>query len=187
MMRRMGALLAAGLIVASLAAPISAQENRESRDQAPPAVKLKSEGTAMTLAVVGSLVPWALLFSTFSTPGLEGARGYLTAIMIPIGPSLGYFYAGAAGRGLLSTGIRVGVICGLVALGTSLHDAGHDSTSTLVACGVIAVAGSYVIDIGGIRKAVRRHNLKAQRLQLALAPLVSPRTRAFGLQARLSF
>jgi len=41
MMRRMGALLAAGLIVGSLALPLRAQESQESRDKAPPPVKLK--------------------------------------------------------------------------------------------------------------------------------------------------
>jgi len=190
MMRRMGALLAAGLIVASLALPLRAQgsrENRKSQSQPPPAVKLKSEGTAMAYAVVGSIVPWVLFFCS---PALQGATAYLSALTLPIGPSLGYFYAGAPGRGLLGMGIRAGVIVGLVALGTSLHDAGHDSptlTSTLFFSGVIAVASSYAIDIAGIRKAVRRHNLKAHGLQMAVAPVVSPKSKTVGLQVQFSF
>jgi len=193
-MRRMGALLATGLIAGSLSLPLRAQESRENREKVPPpAVKLKSEKKAMTLSIVATLVPWAVFvplgLRESHEPGGEAAS-LIAALAIPVGPSLGYFYAGSPGRGLLGIGMRIGVIVGLVALGTSLHDAGHDSptmTSTLFFSGVIAVAGSYVIDIAGIRKAVRRHNLKAQRLQLAFAPLVSPRTRAFGLQARLSF
>jgi hypothetical protein len=185
MMRRMGALLAAALIAVSLAAPLRAQD---SRDEAPPAVALKSEKTAMAFAVVGSIVPWALLLCSATLQG--AAPAYLAALTLPIGPSLGYFYAGSPGRGLLGTGIRVGIIVGLVALGTSLHDAGHDSsttTSTLFFGGIIAVASSYVIDIAGIRKAVRRHNLKAQGLQMAVAPVISPKTRSYGLQVQLSF
>jgi len=190
-MRRMGALLATGLIAGSLSLPLRAQESRENWEKVPPpAVKLKSEKKAVTLSIVATLVPWAVFVPLGLRESGGEAASLVAALAIPVGPSLGYFYAGSPGRGLLGMGMRIGVIVGLVALGTSLHDAGHDSptmTSTLFFSGVIAVAGSYVIDIAGIRKAVRRHNLKAQRLQLAFAPLVSPRTRAFGLQARLSF
>jgi uncharacterized membrane protein YidH (DUF202 family) len=191
-MRRMGALLAAGLIVASLALPIRAQESQESRDKAPPPVKLKSEKRAMTLSVVGTLVPLAVFASYFLGDHPTDTYANIAsvgALVSPLGPSLGYFYAGSTGRGLLGIGIRLVGLAGIVGGGYGLDNG--DANETLMTAFIIAGAGvtlaSTVIDLAGVKKAVRRHNLKVQSLQVALAPIVVPRTRSFGLQARLSF
>jgi len=192
MMRRMGALLAAGLIVGSLALPLRAQESQESRDKAPPPVKLKSEKRAMTLSAVGTLVPLAVSASYLLTDGSSYAHANVAAVgllIAPLGPSLGYFYAGATGRALLGLGIRLAGLAGMIGGSYGLDN--YDSNETLMEAFIIAGAGltlaSTVIDLAGVKKAVRRHNLKVQKLQVALAPLVSPRTKALGLQARLSF
>jgi hypothetical protein len=192
MMRRMGALFAAGLVVASLALPIRAQESQESRDKASPPVKLKSEKRAMTLSAVGTLVPWAVFASYFLGDHPTDTYANIAsvgALVSPLGPSLGYFYAGATGRALLGLGIRLAGLAGMVGGSYGLDNV--DSNATLMTAFIIAGAGvtlaSTVIDLAGVKKAVRRHNLKVQKLQVYLAPLVSPRTKALGLQVRLSF
>jgi len=193
-MRRMGALLAAGLVVATLASPLRAQEGRESRDKARPPVKLKSEKEAMTLSIVATVVPWAVFLPLglreSHEPGLDpGEAAALVAFLaIPIGPSLGYFYAGSTGRGLLGIGLRLAGLAGLVGGGFGLDASGDEDLMTgFIVAGACALAGSYIWDFAGLKKAVRRHNLKVQRLQMAFAPVISPGKKAFGLQARLSF
>jgi len=146
----------------------------------------------MTLSVVGTLVPLAVSASYLLTDGSSYAHANVAAVgllIAPLGPSLGYFYAGATGRALLGLGIRLAGLAGMIGGSYGLDN--YDSNETLMEAFIIAGAGltlaSTVIDLAGVKKAVRRHNLKVQKLQVALAPLVSPRTKALGLQARLSF
>ncbi len=192
MMRRMGALLAAGLIAGSLALPLRAQESQESRDKAPPPVKLKSEKRAMTLSVVGTLVPLAVSASYLLTDGSSYAHANIAAVgllIAPLGPSLGYFYAGATGRALLGLGIRLAGLAGMIGGSYGLDNG--DANDALMKAFIVAGAGvtlaSTIIDLAGVKKAVRRHNLKAQGVQMAIAPFVSPKSRTVGLQVHFSF
>jgi hypothetical protein len=192
MMRRMGALLAAGLIVASLALPIRAQESQESRDKAPPPVKLKSEKRAMTLSVVGTLVPLAVSASYLLTDGSSYAHANVAAVgllVVPLGPSLGYFYTGATGRALLGFGVRLAGLAGMVggSYGLDNGDANQDLMKAFIVAGAGVTLASTIIDLAGLKKAVWRHNLKVQNLQMAVAPLVSPRTKGYGLQVQINF
>ncbi len=192
MMRRMGTLLAAGLIAVMLAPPLRAQESQESRAQAPPAVKLKSEKKALTLSVVGTLVPLAVYGSYFlaSYPSDSYANiASVGALLAPLGPSLGYFYTGATGRAFLGIGIRLAGLAGMIAGSYGLDEVDSNETlmTALFAVGACVSLASFVIDLAGVKKAVRRHNDKVQGLELALAAVVSPKTKAFGLQMRLSF
>jgi len=68
----------------------------------------------MTLSLVATLVPWAVflplgLREGHDPGGLSSgeAIAFLPALAIPVGPSLGYFYAGSTRRGLLGIGIRL--------------------------------------------------------------------------------
>ena len=194
MMRKMGALLAAELIVASLALPLGAQESGSSRAGTPMRVKLKSEKKAMTMSIAATVVPWAVFLPLglreSHEPGMNGgeAVALVAALAIPIGPSLGYFYAGATGRGLLGMGLRLVGIAGILGGGFGRDASGDEGLMTgFIVGGVCALAGSYIWDFAGLKRAVRRHNLKVQGLQVAMAPVVSTRTRALGMQVRLSF
>lgn len=194
-MRKMGALLAAGLIAATLALPLNAQESGQSRDGTPPPVKLKSEKKAMTMSIVATVVPWAVFLPLglreSHEPGLNGGEtvALVAFLAIPLGPSLGYFYAGATGRGLLGMGLRLVGMAGIIGGSASLFndDADESLMTGLVVAGACVLAGSYILDFAGLKKAVRRHNLKVQGLQVSLAPVVSPRSKTLGFQLRLGF
>jgi hypothetical protein len=191
--KRMGAFLAAGLMMASLALPLSAQE---SQDEAPLAVKLKSEKKAVTMSVIATLVPWAVflplgLREGHDPGGLNSGEtiALVAALAIPVGPSLGYFYAGSPGRGLAGIGIRLVGLAGIVggAFGSDNADANDSLMTAFMIAGACVTAGSYIYDFAGLKKAVRRHNLKVQKLHVALAPVVLPKIKACGLQIQIGF
>ena len=191
-MEKVGALIAAGLVVASLASPLRGQDSRESRDRLRPPVKMKSEKTALAWSVVGTLAPLAVSASYFVTHDPSYLHADVAAIgmlVAPLGPSLGYFYAGATGRALLGLGIRLAGLAGMIGGSYGLDN--YDSNETLMEAFIIAGAGltlaSTVIDLAGVKKAVRRHNLKAQSVQMAIAPVVSPRSKTVGFQVQFSF
>ena len=195
MMKRMGALLAAGLIAGSLALPLRAQESQESRESPglpPPAIKLKSEKRAMTWSVVGTIIPLAVSASFILTGGSSYAHANIAAVGLliePVGPSLGYFYTGAVGRALLGFGIRLAGLAGMVggAYGLDNYDSDETLMKALIIGGAGATLASTIIDLAGLKKAVRRHNLKVQSLQMAVTPVLSPKTKGYGLQVHLSF
>ena len=178
-----------------MALPLRAQEsrdNRESQSQPRPAVKLKSEKKAMTWSVVGTVIPLAVSASYLLTDGSSYAHANVAAVgmlVAPLGPSLGYFYAGATGRALLGLGIRLAGLAGIVggSYGLDQGDANQDLMEALIIAGAGMTLASTVIDLAGVKKAARRHNLKVQSLQMAVTPVLSPKTKGCGLQVRLSF
>lgn len=190
-MKKMGALIAAGLIATTLILPLRAQESSERRDEIRPAVKLKSEKAAMTIAVAGTLLPWAAYLGAalldYPHDELQKGLGLLSALTIPIGPSWGYFYAGLPKRALLGTGLRVGLIAGLVIVGMRLHDAGHYETDAIFATGVAAVIGTYALDFAGLKKAVRKRNSRIQGASLNVAPVLAPKSKTVGLSLQLGW
>lgn len=188
-MRRMGALLAAGLVAAALAPPLRAQERGGSRGGTPPPVKLKSESKASALSAVGTIVPVAVFAVGLFAGNGPADIATIGALAIPFGPSLGYFYADATGRAFIGIGIRLAGLAGIIggSWGLDNGDANDTLMKAFIITGAGALVASTVIDLAGVKRAVRRHNLKAQGPRLALAPVVSPRTGTFGLQARLSF
>ncbi len=189
MMGKAGALLAAGLIVTSFALPLRADESRPSLSVSRPPIKMKSEKKAMILSVVGTIVPLAVSASyllAHDPSSTQADMASISMLFAPLGPSLGYFYAGATGRALLGLGIRLAGLAGIIG-GTMGLDASGDETlmKVFIAGGIGVAVASTIFDLAGLDKAVRRHNAKVQGLQMALAPVVSPK--ALGLQARLSF
>ena len=146
----------------------------------------------MTLSAVGTLVPLAVSASYLLTDGSSYAHANVAAVgllIAPLGPSLGYFYAGATGRALLGLGIRLAGLAAMVggAYGLDNYDSDETLMKALIIGGAGATLASTIIDLAGLKKAVRRHNLKVQSLQMAVTPVLSPRTKGCGLQVRLSF
>jgi hypothetical protein len=176
-------------LLGPLARPSRAQEDPA---QPPPAVKLRSEKKAQTLSVVGTIIPWAVAGSYLLSGDPSDAQVNAAALGLlatPFGPSLGYFYARATGRALLGIGIRLVGMAGIVGGGWGLENADANDTimKAFIAGGIAVTAASTILDLAGVKKTVRRHNLKVQKLQMALSPVVSPRAKAWGLRVQIGF
>lgn len=179
-----GVLLSACLILGSLVLPASAQE---SRGLASPGIKPKSESTALALSLVGTLVPYGLIAwgSTGYSDYTPGLIGYLT---LPVGPSLGYFYAEAAGRGFAGIGIRfVGLAAFLFGAFIAADEGDSALAGVLTIGGGLTVIGSTIFDLTNLNKAVRKRNLKAAGKSLNVAPVLAPRSKTVGLTLQLGF
>ncbi len=193
--RRMPRALAAGLIGIWLAAgPLLAQTIPASQAVSPPTARslgLPSEGTAFTLSLTGTLAGWGLLLASAGGDSWGGeseassAMAYVAVAGVMAGPSLGYFYGGCWGRGLLMTGIRVGLTMGL--LSYSLNNDEKDLTGLGVAFMGVLV-GTAIYECATVKSAVRKHNaahIARRGLNFAAAPFVL--RKGAGLQVRLSF
>jgi hypothetical protein len=187
MMRKMGALIAAGLIATTLVLPLRAQESPERRDETHPAVKLKSEKTALLWSLFGTLGSYGLV--AIAATGSEArALGYLGLTGSVVGPSLGYFYGGMSGRGLSGAMARLvglgGVVGGFAML--------WEEKNTGLGAALMIVGGSTFVvstisDIAGVKKAVRKHNGRTQGASLNVAPILSPKSKTVGLSFQLGF
>lgn len=158
----------------------------------------KSPETALTLAVVGTGASWAALY--YGARQDSGALAGAGLAGILIAPSLGHFYAGETGSGLLHTGIRAGAGAAVfVGLGWLLADTLSASISgeapssahaapLLVAGGALLSLGSTIYSLYDAPRAARRHNAKARRILIMPAPVVGPdRSTGFGLQLESRF
>jgi hypothetical protein len=138
------------------------------------AAGLPSESTAVVLAVVGTAA--SVLLST----RISGWPGF---VFFCAGPSLGFFYGGCWGRGLLSTALRFG---GTILIASALlNGEWHESHAYIWLGGMVATA---VLDIVTVRAAVRRRNAAITRrrgLALDVSPFALPK--GAGLRVRLAF
>lgn len=139
---------------------------------------LPSENTALALGAVGAL---AGAFLPLVSSDLAGGWGLLATWCV--GPSLGFFYGGCWGRGLLTAGLRAGLTF-VLALAAYEDD-------NFVAIGSLwlgGMAGTALWDLATTRRAVHNRNrrIMARRgLRLDVAPLVL--RQGAGLTVRLSF
>jgi hypothetical protein len=187
MMRKMGALLAAGLISITLVLPLRAQESPERRDETRPAVKLKSEKTALLLSLFGTLGSYGLIAIAASADEAS-ALGYLGLTGSFVGPSLGYFYGGLAGRGLSGAMARLAGMGGVVGGFAMLWEDENERLGiALMIVGGSTVIVSTVSDIIGVRRAVRKRNNRVQGLSLNVAPVIVPKSKTVGLTLQLGF
>jgi len=169
----------------------SPEQGSQAQGQPVPAVAFKSENRALSLSLVGTLVPCAVL-AALSASGEGGAGaaaiGYAGILGSLFGPSMGYFYAGARGRAWGGAGAR---FLGLALLGAGLGVSYGSDNETLAGGLALAGAGLYVVstiwDIAGVKKAVRKRNLEAGKMGVSIAPILAPRSRAVGLQVQLGF
>lgn len=154
---------------------------------------MKSESKATLLSLAGTAVPITLgIMLTNSADGDAGAPTLGAALIFYgfyLGPATGYWYAGAPGRGLQGTGVRLGIslaAAGLTAAicsGNACNMFGDDDGAT-TAAGIVglvafgALAYSLVHDIAGADNQVRRHNAEVavsrESPRLTIAPVLSP-------------
>ena len=104
-MKATGTFLAVCIAFCSLASPSLAQGSQK---ESSPSIELKSEKTAQTLILLGTLIPWGLFLQGLREDHTRETELWeILAIAgffaVPIGPSLGYFYAGSTWRGLAVT------------------------------------------------------------------------------------
>lgn len=187
--RRITAALV-GLCLA--AAPLLAQDVPGAHGPSLPDARslgLPSESTAFTLSLTATLASWSLLALTSAggdAPSeTTSAIQYISGAGVFAGPSLGFFYGGCWGRGLLTTALRLGVTFAIAAY--ALNNDEQDLTGLGLA-GIGFLVASSLYDCATVRSAVRKHNaahMARQGLNLAVAPF--PLRKGAGLQVRLSF
>jgi hypothetical protein len=188
-------LIAAALLIACLpAAPLTAQDDTGAQAATPVtagSLGLPKETTAFTLSLTGTLASWGLLLVYAAAVPEEGETtiasvlGSVAIVGIMVGPSLGNFYGGLWGRGLLMTGLRVGA--SVAAIAYSMYHDESDNTA-VVALWLGTLIGSSIYECVTVKSAVRKHNatrLAKRNLKLAVAPF--PVRRGAGLSVQLSF
>ncbi len=186
--RLTGAFLGLCLVAAPLLAQVGPGAQAPSLPD-PRSLGLPSENTAFTLSLTATLASWALFALSSSTGDApseaSSAVGYISAVGIFAGPSLGFFYGGCWARGLLTTALRLGVTAGVLAY--SLNHDEQDLTGLGLAFVGVFVASS-IYDCATVKSAVRKHNaahIARRGLNVAVAPFVL--RKGAGLQVRLSF
>ena len=187
-------LIAAALLIACLpAAPLTAQDDTGARAATPVtagSLGLPKETTAFTLSLTGTLASWGLLLVYAAVPEkgettIASVLGSVAIVGIMVGPSLGNFYGGLWGRGLLMTGLRVGTSVAVIAY-SMYHD--ESDNKAVVALWLGTLIGSSIYECVTVKSAVRKHNatrLAKRNLKLAVAPF--PVRRGAGLSVQLSF
>jgi hypothetical protein len=192
---RLGIIAAAFLVAFLPAAPLTAQDDTGA--QAPSPITAESLGlpkvkTAYNLSLWGTLGSYGLLLAYSVASSAEGGGSTIASVLgyaglagIMIGPSLGNFYGGLWGRGLLLTGLRVGTSVAVIAY-TMYHD---ESDNTAVAVlWLSTLIGSTIYECATVKSAVRKHNaarLAKRNLKVAVAPFAV--RRGAGLSVQLSF
>ena len=188
-------IIAAALLVACLpAASLTAQDDTGAQASSPVtagSLGLPKETTAFTLSLTGTLASWGLLLVYAAAVPEEGETtlasvlGSVAIVGIMVGPSLGNFYGGLWGRGLLMTGLRVGV--SVAAIAYSMYYDEADNTA-VVALWLGTLIGSAIYECATVKSAVRKHNaarIAKRNMKLAVAPF--PVRRGAGLSVQLSF
>jgi len=182
-----GAALTACLAVFGLALPADAQPSGTPQ---PGAFKPRSEGMATSLSFFGTAVPIALAI-LLGHEGSGSAFWWVAVAAIPVGPALGHFYAGEHKRAWTGIGIRVAALAafsaGVAMAFDETHSSSYPLTLGLILAGATVALGSTLADIVDARESVWKHNLKGQGLTLNVSPVVSPRSKAVGIQAQIKF
>jgi len=185
--KRSGPIAASLLIVWLAAAPLLAQDGTGVQASLPVDARsagFPSERTAFTLSLATTLASWGLLLGAWRTVS-GGSSGIVLTAGIMVGPSFGSFYGGLWGRGLLWTGLRLGVSA--LALSYSRNHDEEDNTNLNVLM-LVTLVGSSIYECATVKSAVRKHNaarLARRGTNLALAPFLLPN--GAGLQVRLGF
>jgi len=152
--------------------------------QAPEVPELKSEGTALSLSLLGTLVPLVAgtaILATSDDIYYSDANGSLGSLLIYtglyFGPSMGYFYAGKSGRGWASFGLRnaigLGMVIGVTAACPPADPCDEGAASAIVLIGGVGILASAIYDIANVKKTVRERNARQMASSLAVIPTYS--------------
>jgi hypothetical protein len=176
--------LAAALVFSLFTSFVGAQEHASLNL---PPFKEKSPGTALALSFVGTTVIPAI--AILVTRSADSDSGKNTGVIVflgasCLGPSLGYFYGGLAGRAALGTALRAAG-WGLFLKNLAVWGDSGDEATAWIGLGVVAV--STLADLILVYSAVNNKNRRQREERLALAPVYIPQTKAWGVQVRVRF
>lgn len=191
---KLGIIAAAFLVACLPAVPLTAQDDAGAQAPSPitaESLGLPKEKTAYNLSLWGTLGSYGLLLVYAAAAGEEegstitSVLGWVGVAGIMIGPSLGNFYGGLWGRGLLLTGLRVGTTVAMMAY--TMYNDESDNTAVAVLW-MSTLIGSAIYECATVKSAVRKHNaerLAKHNLKVAVAPFLA--RRGAGLSVQLSF
>ena len=165
----------------------------------PTRLEVKSENRALAWSFFGTFAPILVGIGI----GISNDLGEVTTDRVTkadmvvvlissgvfIGPSLGYFYGGLAGRGLLGISIRAGFGLAGLALAPATDDCGDSfiCIPASVVIGTLGVAASTVYDIASVKRAVRKHNRSLGEKALVVTPAYFAKSGAAGIQMQIKF
>jgi len=144
---------------------------------------------ATALAVAPVLIGGGLAFAAGDADGGDDAAilAWLSYGTLTLGPSLGHYYAGATGRGLATSGVRLGAtalgVAGVVVAlesgciyseGCERDEAGEAAGYAMMLGGAALYVGATVYDILDAAPAARRHNRGLTVLPTALPTAHGP-------------
>jgi len=138
--------------------------------------KLKSENKAFNLSLWSTLIPTITIVA--SPLGLIA------------GPSMGYFYGGAPGRGWLGIGIRTAGVGGMIVSFAASWDCSGSECGTGLAfftLGAAITVGSAIYDIATVKSIVRKHNQSLRKTGWMITPKFLAKHKAGILELRLRF
>jgi hypothetical protein len=162
------------LVLFLVVVPVAGQGLPEGQGPVSPEIAypgLPSANIAFGLSVAGTVAAIASMYS---------GEWHVAWTGTTFGPSLGFFYAGCWGRGLLSAGLRFGVNLALVL--------NYDHSDSWGLVWLVGLAGSAILDMATVKRAVLRRNecMRARRgLQLDLSPFAVPK--GGGVRLQMSF
>lgn len=157
--------------------------------QTPEAARLPSPGKAQTLSIISTLAPMAAGGILLAA----GDEGDVSAIVIGtgavLGPAIGYFYGGSAGRGVGGILIRsaasfVGLLgyCLLVC-----DDDGIEGGTAMMVAGGAVMAGSIAFDLFTVKSTIAGRNARKQSRTTVSAAPTHFRDGRSGLVLRVEF
>ena len=129
----------------------------------------RSELTALLSSALGTGIPGVgALAASRTANDVPEAVLFLTGYMI--GPSIGHFYSGRAGRAFAGIGIRgVALVGSVLGFAYSFDESGPGRGSGLLIASLLVGAGSVLYDIVDAPHSARVHNERVRR-PLAISP-----------------
>ena len=143
-----------------------------------------SSGAAFGLSMLHFTIPLGFIYAT----GAEGlAPIFLLTYSFAGSSAAGYLYLGKSKEYLEKTAIRSFIVGGVYYAGLNSHDREWGNLpgvlyATAVNLGICIY--TYIIDYIEIGEIVEKHN---QKLSFNMTPMISPLTKASGLQFSLNF
>jgi hypothetical protein len=131
----------------------------------------RSEATALLLSLCATAIPAVLAAPAAFGEGGEG-QGQTAALVflgsLIVGPSVGHFYAGRPGRGLLGIGVRVVALFGIAGAVAMSWDEESSGGNAMAFASLGAGAGFLIWDIASAPRSARIHNRALRERHAAL-------------------